>query len=354
MSIQPAVRRKSRWMRLGGTLLAVLVGVTAAPAVAAAHGPVAPVATSYLARIHGTPPGMQAKIVDGYVRIWLQVPANESVVVLDYRGAPYLRFSRSGVQVNQNSEMFYLNQTPVAAAPPAALSSTTPPRWQSVSGGHADEWHDGRLQALASIALAPGTSYVGRWSIPLRVNGRAAAITGGLWHHRRPSPVWFWPIAVILLCALAARRLHRPALDARLAQLLGLTALAAAVTAGTGLGLHGRPTIPVLHLVELAALLAFAGWATRHVLWRPPEWFAYFAIAAVAIWEGVNLTPTLLNAFVLISLPATVARITAVLCLGAGISLLPLLPRLPAHTDQPDPSDQEPTLDEIMGSAKLS
>ena len=32
--------------------------------------------------------------------------------MLDYRGVPYLRFTRSGVAVNENSEMYYLNQTP--------------------------------------------------------------------------------------------------------------------------------------------------------------------------------------------------------------------------------------------------
>jgi hypothetical protein len=102
---------------------------------------------------------------------------------------------------------------------------------------------------------------------------------------------------------------------------------------------------------ELAALLAFVAWAARHVLTREPARFAYFAIAAVAIWEGVTLIPTLLNAFVLITLPATTARITTVLCLGAGISFLPLLSRLPGPADKADPTD-EPTLDEILQSAE--
>lgn len=338
-------------MRGAGTVLAVFVWAAAAAPMAAAHGPVAPVATSYLARVRAAPPGVVAKIVDGYVRLWLQVPATGNLVVLDYRGAPYLRFSHRGVQVNQNSEMFYLNQTPVAAVPPAGLTPVTPPRWQHVSDGHTYEWHDGRLQALASIALAPGAGYVGRWSIPLRVNGRAAVITGGLWHHNRPTLVWFWPIAVILLCVLAARRVRWAALDARVARGLGLVALGAAAAGGVGHGLHGRPSIPPFHLVELAALLAFVAWAARHVLMREPQWFAYFAIAAVAIWEGVTLIPTLLNAFVLISLPATAARITTVLCLGAGMSLLPLLSRLPGHADKADATN-EPTLDEILQSAE--
>jgi hypothetical protein len=77
------------------------------------------------------------------------------------RAAPYLRFSRTGVEVNQNSAMYYLNQAPVAGTPPPNLSPDTAPSWQRVSGGHDYGWHDGRLHALATVALVPGASY--RW-----------------------------------------------------------------------------------------------------------------------------------------------------------------------------------------------
>ena len=41
------------------------------------------------------------------------------MVVLDYQGAPYLRFTPGGVEVNTASAMYYLNQVP-AQTPPAA------------------------------------------------------------------------------------------------------------------------------------------------------------------------------------------------------------------------------------------
>ena len=88
--------------------------------------------------------------MDGDQRMWLRVPAAQTVVVLDYRGAPYLRFSPAGVEVNHNSEMYYLNQTPVAETPPANLTASTPPDWHRVSGGQQYGWHDGRLHALAT------------------------------------------------------------------------------------------------------------------------------------------------------------------------------------------------------------
>jgi hypothetical protein len=75
----------------------VVLGLLAAQAATAgraeAHGPVAPVASSYFAKPLQVPPGLEAKVVDGDLRMWLRVPPNQAVVVLDYRGAPYLRFS---------------------------------------------------------------------------------------------------------------------------------------------------------------------------------------------------------------------------------------------------------------------
>jgi hypothetical protein len=180
---------RPRFSMLVLVVAGTLIALGALPSDAGAHGPVAPVASSYVAKVSGAPSGLDAEVVDGDQRMWLQVAASETAEVLDYRGAPYLRFSRSGVEVNQNSAMFYLNQTPVAETPPAGLTRATTPNWQRVSSGHGYVWHDGRLHALASVALRPGMSYVGRWSIPVTVDGRLAAIAGGLWHADRPPIV---------------------------------------------------------------------------------------------------------------------------------------------------------------------
>jgi hypothetical protein len=310
-----------------GVLVASVV-LAALPGSAAAHGPVAPVATSYLARVSSVPAGIEAKVIDGYVRMWLRVPPSLTVVILDYNRAPYLRFSRSGVQVNLNSTMYYLNQTPVAETPPADLRPSTPPHWQSVSTGHDYEWHDGRLQALAAVALTPGTSYLGRWSVPLLLDGRRGAVTGGLWHADDPPLVWFWPIVVLLACVLASRRVRRPWLDGLVARLLAVAAVAAVAVAAIGRGLHGRPTVSIIQLIELGFVLSLVGWALFHVLTVRAGYFAYFVIAFVAVWEGLNLLPTLLHRYVLLALPAFLARGATVLCLGAGAGLLLLISRL--------------------------
>ncbi len=315
-------RRLAGARRAAGTLLVAVLALVAVPSQAAAHGPVAPVATSYLARIGQLPAGLDAKVVDGYVRMWLSVPATRTVVVLDYRGAPYVRFSRSGVQVNENSSMYYLNQTPVAATPPADLNAHTPPAWHQVSGGHSYEWHDGRLQALASVVLTPGTNYVGRWTIPLQVDGRRSAISGGLYHRDDPSIVWFWPIVVLLSCVLAAWRLRNVELDGRVARALAIASLIAIAAADVARELHGRPGVSPTQWVELVVVAAFVAWGLRHVLFGRPNYFSYFVISTVALWEGLNLLPTLLHGYVLLALPAFLARVTTVLCLGCGISIL--------------------------------
>jgi hypothetical protein len=323
--------------RRGGALSAAALGALSAlaataalaafPASAAAHGPIAPIASAYLARITTVPAGIQAQVIDADQRMWLQVAPDRQVVVLDTVGAPFVRFDASGVAVNHNSSMFYANEIP-AQLPPPGVTRSTPPHWVRVSGGHTYSWHDGRLHALATVALAPGASYAGRWTIPMRVDGRAAAIAGGLWHRPSPSPAWFWPIAVILACALAAWRVRDPALDERSARLLGSVALTATVVAALGRELHGRPDVTVLQLLTLAVVVAFAGWAARAVVARTPGWFTLFLIAAVSIWEGVKLLPTLVDGYVLAAVPAVAARIACVGCLGAGGALLLFVIRL--------------------------
>lgn len=311
-----------------GTIL-----LTGAPP-AAAHGPIDPIASSYLARVGSAPAGVDAKVVDGDQRMWLRAARAITVIVLDYRGAPYLRFSPAGVAVNENSAMYYLNQTPVALTPPANLGPSTPPHWQQLGSGHTYTWHDGRLHALASVALAPGASFVGHWRVPLVLAGRAAVITGGLWHADDPSIVWFWPIAVLIACVLAGWRLRRPRLDRLLARGLGVTAVVALSVAVAVRDLHGRPMVSVFQMIELALVLAFAAWALHRLVFVRHGYFTYFVIAIVALWQGAELIPTLLYGFVLAAGPAWLARTAAALCLGTATALLLMVFRLADYRDR--------------------
>jgi hypothetical protein len=336
-----ATRTKSRvWRRLRrvGCVSAVAgVFVALTPGVASAHGPVNPVASSYLARVASTPRGLEAKVVDGDQRMWLQVAHGLTAVVLDYRAAPYLRFSTAGVEVNRNSAMYYLNQTPVPLRVPAGLGPHTRPAWQRVSGGERYSWHDGRLHALATVALAPGASFIGHWRIQLVVDGRRAAISGGLWHANNPSIVWFWPIVVLLAVVLAGWRLRRPRLDRAVARGLGIAALAGSAVAVLGRDLHGRPGVSVFQLIELAVVLVYVAWALHRLLLVRHGYFTYFVIAIVALWQGAELIPTLLQGFVLTAEPAFLSRGASVVCLAAGLGLLLMVFRLADERDRSTP-----------------
>lgn len=319
-------RRAAARLAAAPVLVAALVlfALLAVPDAASAHGPIDPPASKYLARVSRLPAGLEAKVVDGDLRLWLRSDSDRTVIVLDYRGAPYLRFSSNGVWVNDNSSMYYLNQVP-AQIPPTSLGPQTPPHWHHVSRGDSYGWHDGRLHALATTVLTPGSSYAGTWRIPLQINGTATAISGGLFHAADPSIVWFWPILVALACVAAALRLRRSKLDERVGRGLAITALVAFAVLGAGQQLHGRPDVSVGQMIVLVLILAFTAWGLLAMARRRHGWFTFFIIAAAALWEGASTIAVLLDGFVLLALPAFLARVAVVGCLASGVGLLPVV-----------------------------
>lgn len=317
----PESRSGRRLAALFASLLTVVSAGCLLPAAAAADGPLTPIATSYEARISHVPQGLQAKVVDGYLSLWLRAPADANVTVLDYYGAPWLHFARSGVFENRNSREYYLSQTPLPETPPSNLTPATRPRWVMVSGGHSYTWREGRLHSVAQEAVRAGSSFIGPWSIRMRVDGRRTMLSGGVWHAGAPSIVWFWPVAVLVLCALAAWRLHDTGLNRRLARSLAFLLLTLLAIAALGRQLHGRPTVGALQVVELVIALALIGAAGRWLTASRTARAPLFAIAFVSLWVGLVFSPVLLHGFVLLALPALLARVTAAILLGGSVAL---------------------------------
>ena len=166
-------------------------------------------------------------------------------------------------------------------------------------------------------------------------------IAGGLYYAGGPSIVWFWPILVAIACTLAAVRVRRKQLDARLARLLTVAALAGTIVAAVGRDLHGRPGVTVFQILTLAVLLLFVLWAFRQLLLFRETYATFFAVACVAIWEGVNLLPTLWNGFVLAAVPAFAARAACVVGLGCGVGLLIVSSRRVVSSDDGDLEEDE-------------
>ena len=318
-------------MRGVAVLACLTVGlgtVLALPATAAADGPITPTATDYLARVSHAPAGIQAKVVDGYLNLWMQVPPTAHVTVLDFAGAPWVRLTPAGVAINRNSEEYYLSQAPVPAVVPTDLNAKTPPHWMSVSGGHAYEWREGRLHALAAIALAPGQSYVGRWRIPLTVNGHLQTISGGLWHRGAPSVVWFWPVLVLLACALAAWRVRSAQLDRRLSRAIALLLLLLVAVGMGGKYLHGSPGVSVGNVLLLLVTLAVLGAVAGRLLGGRSSGPLLLVTAVIALWAGLTLLPVLTHGYALVVLPLFLVRVIAAALLGGALSLVLFVVRM--------------------------
>lgn len=319
-------RRTGVQFRRGVAILACLIAGLGAllelPATAAADGPITPTATDYLARVAHVPAGIQAKVVDGYLNLWMQVPPTAHVTVLDFAGAPWVRFSPAGVAINRNSEEYYLSQVPVPAVVPTGLNAKTPPHWVSVSSGHSYEWREGRLHALATIALAPGQSYVGRWRIPLTVNGHLQMISGKIWHRGAPSVVWFWPVLVLLACALAAWRVRSAELDSGLSRAIALLLLVLVAVGMGGKYLHGSPGVSVGNVLLLLVTLAVLGAVAGRLLGGRSGGPLLLLTAVIALWAGLTLLPVLTHGYALVVLPLFLVRVIAAALLGGALSLV--------------------------------
>jgi hypothetical protein len=306
-------------------LIAAIALAALAPARALAHaGLSAPVATSYLAEVAQTPPGIEAKVVDGDQRLWLRAAPSLTVVVTGLRGEPYLRFMPSGVWENQNSPTTYLNK-PRPQVPPRGAVPSAPPRWKLISTSHTYQWHEDRLHSLAATARSGAARFIGTWSVPLTVDGKAARITGGLSYKPNPSILWFWPLIVLAVCCGLLLRLKSPRLDGVMALVLSVTTLLAIIVARAGRGLYGRPDISTGAVIEFAvyAALAIAGLCLLAFPRRRDTGVAIAAVVGFAV--GVGLIPVLTRGFVLSALPDTLQRVAVSLTLAGCVSCLLVL-----------------------------
>jgi hypothetical protein len=217
------------WVR-GGIVIVIAVSALALPARADAHGRSSVIALDYAARLRTRDdaiPGVQARVLDGDRKLELAVAPAKTVLVHGYAGEDFLRFSPTGVSVNEKSPTAVAGKL-VPDADSLALRASSPPRWKLLTDGHTFAWHDHRLGPRQTSPRGHGL--VGAWSIPIVVDGSPSAIAGGLWRAPKPS-LWPW-LVVWVLALLASGVVLRE--DRKHLRLL-LVSLAMPVAAGAGL-----------------------------------------------------------------------------------------------------------------------
>ena len=231
------------------TMTAVLFALVG-PGTAAAHiaGGASPTnSRSAVTEIRPTGSGVGVTVGLGGQFVRVSDRGAEEIVVLGYRGEPFLRLSGQGVQVNPRSTTAeQTGQLP----PTEGQSANTGEQWVQLTDGDSVAWTDARVDGRS---LPEGASE--SWTLPLVVDGRPVTILGMRTGLAAPSP-WPW-VAVLGLVAAAVARLgrvrgwHRPVAAATVAGVLafGVHML--------GSGAAPQPGGPFSGWVVIAVLGAF-------------------------------------------------------------------------------------------------
>jgi hypothetical protein len=311
----------------GAAILVALV----LPATAFAHvGKSAPVATNFQAQIRGLTPAsdaVEAKVVDGDRDLWLRVRANVTVLIPGAEGEPLLRFDRAGVFINLHSltaqsdriDRFDLRPDPNPRARPF---------WHRLTSGHAYLWHEHRLHALEPLAHGHRTTVLGRWAVPLLIDGHRHALAGVL-VYRPPGAAWPW---ILLACALAVISSAALALPSSLARQVAVAAALMATlliwAVRIGRELYGRPSVGATGYIEVA-LSSLIGIALLYGLLHRDQGvriFTAFLVGFGCLYQGLTMLAVLAHAVALTVLPTLLARlaVAAILGLGGGVLAITL------------------------------
>jgi hypothetical protein len=313
-------------MRRAAGVSAVLAALVL-PGTAAGHvvrG--APVATDFSARIRGLVPpadAVRAVVIDGDRQLSLTVGPSMRVAIPGALGEPLLRFSPGGVFVNRRSLTAQSDRIATTDLRPVT-DPRAPPQWHRLTTGHTYRWHEHRLHALEPLAAGRSSEAdLGRWSVPLLIDGRRHALIGTL-RYRPPGATWAWIAGAcgiaILTCALVA--VSRPAWQ----RATVLIAVAAALLTGTiriARDLYGRPDLTASNYLDIAFTTA-VGLALLLALLGGRGGVPLFTACLVGIgslFQGIALSPIVTHGYALTALSTTAARaaVTAVLGLGAGL-----------------------------------
>jgi hypothetical protein len=119
-------------------------------------------------------------------------PTTHVVEVLDDHGLAFLRIGPDGVAGNVAAAAWFQTYGPGVPVPASARSRDGEPRWVRARDEPSFGWFDPRLDASAielphAMLDAGVTTEVGRWQIPLRVDGKPVTLAGRFRYKPPPS-----------------------------------------------------------------------------------------------------------------------------------------------------------------------
>lgn len=138
--------------------------------------------------------GVRVQILNGDDRLEVRNKTGKTLIIEGYEGEPYARLLPDGrVQVNERSSATYLNEERFGGADvPETADAKAAPRWRAVDRVGAFDFHDHRIHWMAKgdppIVRDKGKrTRVFAWKVPVRVDGRPAAIGGELFWRGRDA-----------------------------------------------------------------------------------------------------------------------------------------------------------------------
>ena len=130
--------------------------------------------------------------------------SGRTVIVEGYRGEPYLRFLGDGaVEANTRSPAWFANRDRYAESRiPNRADPDSPPRWKKVGGEGRYAWHDHRSHWMGRGVPPQVTdrslrTEVFDYTVPIRVGGRPAALTGTLFWVGSGGGTPTWPFLLL-------------------------------------------------------------------------------------------------------------------------------------------------------------
>ena len=331
-----------RRILLVATATLVWLGVAAAPA--SAHSVAGVSGTNFQTTLRSvTPavPGLEVKVVEVGSRLEVENRTGQELVVLGYKGEPYLRIGPDGVFENRLSPATYLNRsrkggTPTPAAENAKVGDTD---WAKISSEPLARWHDHRIHWMGNInppdvRNSPGTRHVikmsaddPQWAVRMRFGAQDVVAKGDLVWQPGPSPLP-WIAVILVSLALVVVIGRRAAWDRSLAAITaGLLAIDVFHVVGLGLANAGSLSYRLTKAITQSPFEPLA-WAVGilAIVWLRrgrPDGLSLAALAGlqIALLGGLGDINALARTVVPFGFGANVARLVVALSTGLGLGI---------------------------------